>query len=146
MKARFLAAMATGALSCCLAAGYGPAHATTTQSGTACAPAGTGGYGSPVVCPVVRLSEVPAGGVFGLRVDGFNTQTYPVTCTLYSYSYTGALLGAASFNPPATPWPQSWDAFVGLPASQVPPYSSQALYCQPGSSGGVFLFDYEPNL
>jgi len=118
--------------------GHGsPAWALTTEAGVACTGAQYGPTFGPLICPIVRVSEVPAGQSFGVFVDGVGN-TVSSTCTLYSYSYGGALLGSASVPVPAG----TFDLLLRLPATQVPPYSAQSLYCTLDSNS--LLIGYTP--
>ncbi|MBS0449358.1 MAG: hypothetical protein JSR59_25850 [Proteobacteria bacterium] len=152
--------MSTTALASCTLLGVPmPAAALTTQHATACVPylieqgsdslsyGANGVFGSSsnpptdelaVLCPLVRATEVAPGGLFGVWIDGTSGGITGVLCTLYSYSYTNALLGAQRSSMSSG----VFDVQMTLPASQVPPYSSQYLICFLGPGAG--LFDFEP--
>jgi hypothetical protein len=130
---------------------HGSAAALTTEHATVCKPYGNSaasglysyingvynysGAAMGVACPIVRTIAAPAGG-YGVWVDG-TASTGTISCTLYSYDYTGAYMGAASFTATGV-----FDRQLTLPQSQVPTYSSQVLYCSVPANGG--LFDVEP--
>lgn len=126
------------------------AFALTTEHATICKPYGnssTSGLYSytsgvynysnsamSVICPVVRTAAAGTAG-FSVWVDGTSSGT--TSCTLYSYNYTGAYLGSISFSAAGR-----FDRLLTLPQSQVPTYSSQAVYCYLPTNGS--LNDIEP--
>ncbi|HEX7639134.1 MAG TPA: hypothetical protein VF457_12120 [Burkholderiaceae bacterium] len=130
---------------------HGSAAALTTEHGSNCKPYGnsatsglysyiSGAYnysgGSMgVACPVVRTAAAPSTG-YSVWVDG-SASTGTTSCTMYSYNYTGAYLGSISFSATGV-----FDRLLTLPASQVPTYSSQVVYCYVPANGS--LYDVEP--
>jgi len=130
---------------------HSPAFALTTQQGSICKPyanvSPTGlssqlngiynfsGAAMNVICPVVRTAAAPAGG-FSVWVDG-NASSGTAYCYLYSYNYNQQFMGATSFTATGT-----FSNLLTLPQSQVPTYSSQAVFCGLPNGGGIF--DVEP--
>jgi len=127
------------------------AFALTTQHATICKPYGnsntanlysyvTGvfnysGNFMSVACPVIRTIAAPSGG-FAVWVDG-TAASGTASCTMYSYSFSNTYLGSVSFSATG-----KFDRLLTLPASQVPAYSSQVVYCYLPANGG--LVDVEP--
>ncbi|MBS0449354.1 MAG: hypothetical protein JSR59_25830 [Proteobacteria bacterium] len=139
--------------------GLDAAQAVPTQAATFCRPAGlvsnTGAFDGlvrsswgvrnssstgylPVLCPVVRTMEVPSGSALYVWVDG-NAAGKSVSCTLYSYAYTGVLMGSSSINGSGI-----FDGYLSLPSSQVPMFSSQVVSCMLPPNAA--LFDIEPTV
>ena len=126
------------------------AFALTTEHATICKPYGNSGtaglfsytngvYNNSgtamgVICPVVRTVAAGAAG-YSVWVDGTSSST--TSCTLYSYNYAGAYLGSTSFSATGR-----FSRLLTLPQSQVPTYSSQAVYCYLPTNGS--LNDIEP--
>jgi hypothetical protein len=136
----------------------GQAGTVTTQNGSECMPYGwstsqnlfygTNGTSnnSPetmsVVCPVTRVGEVSDGGL-RVWIDGFvYWDGEPVTCQLWSFDYTGALLGYEGFS--ATETGASFDKAIVLTKAQVPMYSSQVVVCT--LPRGSAIYDIEPEI
>lgn len=129
------------------------AHAMTTISATICRPTQNNASGIVyyaggiqngaasdmlVFCPVVRTVPATNNGL-GVWVDGTTAVGTSMSCTLDSRNFNGAILGSVSFTATGT-----FDRYLSLPASQVPTYSSQTVYCGlPGGYRGT-LFDVEP--
>jgi hypothetical protein len=86
-----------------------------------------------VDCPVIRSTQA---GTSGLHVwvagQGSNY------CVLSSYDFYGSFLGSTSFQSSGA---QTFAHEFVLPQSQVPAYSTQALYCNLGSGGALFSID-----
>lgn len=91
-----------------------------------------------VICPIVRTASPPSSG-FKVWVDGLSDNGYTTSCSLQSYSDSGNFLGSSSFDATGT-----YSRLLVLPASQVPKYSTQFIYCDlPGGENGV-IYDVEP--
>jgi hypothetical protein len=88
------------------------------------------GFAAPVVCAVVRASEV-ATGTFSVYVDG-DFGTGRGSCTLYSSDYRGVTIGSASASATGI-----FDLKLNLPQSQVPPWSYQAVVCDVPDNGAI---------
>jgi hypothetical protein len=120
--------------------------AIAAQHGTVCKPyAGNSGLQNvvqgfknnstaarEVVCPLVRAGEV-VGPTFGIYIDG-RFPSGSGSCTMYSYTYTGTLLGTVSTGALT----QTFDRYIELPASQVPAYSYQSVYCTVPAKGVIW--------
>jgi hypothetical protein len=91
-----------------------------------------------IICPVVRspLTTTPFPSFY---VDGTNTPTTSTSCTMYSFDYTGVLLGSVSFTQTAsTAATLDWDQAVTFPTAQLPSYAYVSVLCLiPGNSAGV---------
>jgi len=137
---------------CVYAGAIEQSSALTTEHGAICQSQGgpVGGVGpgingftngtqqmAYVVCPIVRVSEPPTAGL-AVWIDGY-AGTQPTFCTLYSYSFLGGVpIGAATTTINAG----TFDVLLTLPQSQVPPYSSQVLWCYLAPQGRIL--DIEP--
>ena len=153
MKSRIVPAALVAA-----AASFGPPSAAwaaiTTEAGAICKPYGLAYAGSffsnarelqntasqmaDVLCPIVRTQEVGPAGL-QVYVDGKASSGATTTCWLYSYTYYGALLGIALASASGA---SSYDMRLDLPPSQVPPWSTQVVYCALPAQGE--LFDVTP--
>ena len=131
----------------------GSAMALTTEHGSICKPYGNSntaglyssiygasnysGTGLSIICPVVRTVPAPLGG-YSVWVDGASAASDTTYCSLYSVDYNGTYLGAASFSATGP----NFTRLLTLPASQVPYYSSQSVYCYVPNNGSIS--DVEP--
>ena len=148
---KIVASMALGL--CVYMGAIEPSSALTTQHGAICQQQGgplvgagpnVNGFtnstssGVNVVCPIVRVSQPPAGGLT-VWIDGY-AGNQPTFCTLYSYNYynTGGPIGSVS----TTINSGYFDVLLTLPQSQVPFYSSQVLWCFLAPGGNIK--DIEP--
>lgn len=88
-----------------------------------------------VICPVDRLTDIPAGGSFMTYVYA-EAGTGSIQCSLESYNEYGHFLGSQGFDLTSTISYQ-----LVLTATQVPPRSSQVLHCV--MTQGTHLWNYE---
>ena len=143
---RFTAAVRP--LACMTVFAFGPAMAHM-QAATSCRPAQTAVKGlqysggaitalrapTEVVCPVDRLSDIPAGGSFVTWVYA-EAGAGTISCNLESYDFFGKFLGEQGFQLTG-----SISYQLVLTAGQAPPRSAQVLHCVMGQ--GTHLWNYE---
>lgn len=131
-----------GVILCCASTAQlgSPAYAVNINVGTnQCARENKGGHAtnwlngmrntgttdtflSPVVCSVPHSPIVSGTTTASFFVDGDGAGT---TCSLYSLNYDGTFLGSASFSGSQA----TYDAFLSMPAAQVPYYAYVYLEC-----------------
>ena len=88
-----------------------------------------------IVCSLPRSPLASGATVAAFYVDGDNLNGATTQCGVFSYDYTGTLLGAFIFD--ATE--PHFDRYVALPAAQVTYYAYTYLICTlpPGGNGIV---------
>jgi hypothetical protein len=77
-----------------------------------------------VDCPV-KFTSGPTGAV-GVYVDGNNQEASTSSCTLFSYSYNGTLLGYASSSRTNQ---GAWEMYLVLPAGQATTWAYLTVEC-----------------
>jgi len=87
-----------------------------------------------VICPVER-EPLPAGVANGIiYIDGANAGGTTTSCTVYSFDFTGTLLGTRSVSSSAS----QYDMSVSFPAALLPQYAYVAAVCTlPTNSNSV---------
>ena len=97
-----------------------------------------------VVCPVTRVG--PATNGLRVWIDGSAQYGSTVTCTLWSFDYTGLPLASQSFEFTSAYHPdgyaESFDKYLELAPASVPMYSSQVVVCDVPFMGSIY--DIEP--
>ena len=88
-----------------------------------------------VICPVDRLTDIPAGGSFVTYVYA-EAGTGTISCSLESYNDFGHFLGSQGFDLTG-----SISYQLVLTAGQAPPRSAQVLHCV--MTQGTHLWNYE---
>jgi hypothetical protein len=89
-----------------------------------------------VICPIVR-SPTSASYAVNVYVDGFAAAGKSISCTLYSYDFTGTFLGAQSFPAART---GTFDQYLTVAGHY---WSNASVLCLlPGSAGGI-IYDVD---
>ena len=89
-----------------------------------------------VICPIVRSPTSASYGV-NVYVDGFAAAGRTISCTLYSYDYTGNYLGSQSFPAART---GTFDQYLSVAGSY---WGNASVLCLlPGSAGGL-IYDVD---
>lgn len=89
-----------------------------------------------VICPIVR-SPTSASYAVNVYVDGFAAAGRTISCTLYSYDYTGTFLGSQSFPSART---GTFDQYLSVPGHY---WGTASVLCLlPGSAGGI-IYDVD---
>ena len=89
-----------------------------------------------VICPIVR-SPTSASYAVNVYVDGFAAAGRTISCTLYSYDYTGAFLGSQSFPAART---GTFDQYLSVAGHY---WSTASVLCLlPGSASGI-IYDVD---
>jgi hypothetical protein len=87
-----------------------------------------------VICAVPR-SPLAAGAAPSFFVDGTNSGANTTSCTLFTYSFGGAITQSFSFTGVGT-----YDQFVSFAVNGVGTFDYASLLCTlPGSFGGVLF-------
>jgi hypothetical protein len=140
-----MAAVAVGALFTL----HGSASAATTEQASICQPYLNDPAGNlsrtptglinvtsgakPVICPVVRSQDPSAFGMW-TYANGF-IPTGTVSCTLWSFTNTGALVGSTSATFTGS---GNFELAMHLPKALVPSLSAQSVVCSLPASGRLF--------
>lgn len=89
-----------------------------------------------VICPVVRSTTSVSNRV-NVYVDGFAAAGRTISCTLYSYDFTGTFLGSQSFPAART---GTFDQYLSVAGSY---WGNASVLCLlPASAGGV-IYDVD---
>ena len=89
-----------------------------------------------VICPIVR-STTSASYAVNVYVDGFAAAGKSISCTLYSYDFTGTFLGSQSFPTART---GTFDQYLSVAGHY---WSNASVLCLlPGSAGGI-IYDVD---
>jgi hypothetical protein len=89
-----------------------------------------------VICPVVR-SPSASNYVLNVYVDGNASVGKTISCTVYSYDYTGAFIGSKSFPTART---GTFDVYLSVPGHY---WSTANVLCLLPSSAGGVLYDVD---
>ncbi|QWF15081.1 hypothetical protein [Lysobacter capsici] len=85
-----------------------------------------------VICPIT--THPVTGPTRSFYVDGSNSGGVTTTCTVYAYSYTGALLSSSSFSTSAA----TYDYPVSLPTVSF--WSFTSMVCTLPGNGNAVIF------
>lgn len=89
-----------------------------------------------VICPIVR-SPTSSSYAVNVYVDGFAAAGRSISCTLYSYDFTGTFLGSQSFPTART---GTFDQYLSVAGHY---WSNASVLCLlPGSAGGI-IYDVD---